>query len=1251
MALDRLDPNFASLSKEYVLIQAWKKTSSYIRSHNSFADTLALDQATVNLPEFLERIRNHLKDRGKWKNKPLRIVPAPKSQAWHISEGHWRPEETLPVPLRPLAHVNLEDQVVATALMLCLADRVETKQGDPRTAVDTLEARRKVISYGNRLFCDEIDGVLYHRWGSSKLYRSYFQDYRKFLSRPEVAIQSSTKETEGKDVYVIHSDITKFYDKVKPELLSKAIEKIQYSDDDTKFFNFLKSLLLWKWDSREKEVVQMCLGEQESAHDIILPQGLVASGFFANLVLLPFDDELRATIGRHIPGIGLCLDVCRYVDDLRIVIVVNQGRFSSLCEAKKKVFKWLQEKLKGTAPGLELSSEKTEIIKHGDKTTTQLMQGAKMQRIQKAISGGFDMTGGMEVIDAIQGLLHSQEGLKSENNELQMSVIPDVRDVTVARFAAARYRKTYRSLRTLLSDEDAELSHLSMPKFRTRTELDREARGFAIRFVQRWIDDPANIRLMRIALDLYPSAELLRRIFKLLRSCKERENAQDQPDFQEGQKRVVWYCFSEIFRAGATETGHVPSDESLPSDICLKDFQDELKQEAEKVITEKIPWYLHQQALLFLATRCSSVEMSTISRKEKLQETEHYWEIIHFLHKGESQGDSNFVKLALLARRVFLDCDDTLRLIRNHLNGTRIEEIAKRDPSFALELIENEPGYEKEISRRLQLDLFPNLWQHSGENKNLGKSVIDSHPRGDLRNELTLLYFAKAFLEQEDIPPVVTPGEITLDIKRGDGGIRKVKNLQIRPENEVNGSGSLYEPPTWCTESDRWRIQLGFLLRFILSGNPDFTQYVRSTHWKESRSVYRAASSHFYQRLYGNYSGQHAFGDDWLPITEWFEKFLHGLLAWPGCRTFAKFGWMKKGRGETIDRVKDRIKCLEKGSYGTASRTLILPLNIAPPVEMDHNRPLRTCVVQTVVPSNDDFNVEDLALNNHKFRKKHRQHLSAALAAVDRMLILRNTHKRPSQKLDWLILPELAVHPEDINAYLIPFARKHKAIILAGLTYEEVIKGEPLVNSAIWIIPEHSKAHGLQIRTRRQGKCHLAKDETLFNSNGTTLLQGFRPCQWLIGYPWSNDFNAKPLQLTASICYDATDVDFISDLRKRSDVFAVPALNKDVSTFDQMAMALHYHMFQYVVVANNGKYGGSNAYFPHNKRYHRKVFHMHGQPQATISFLDIDDIDTFLKRVDISSKNTDIKEEKSQKNELKYPPAGLNNDEANNQCR
>ncbi len=86
-------------------------------------------------------------------------------------------------------------------------------------------------------------------------------------------------------------------------------------------------------------------------------------------------------------------------------------------------------------------------------------------------------------------------------------------------------------------------------------------------------------------------------------------------------------------------------------------------------------------------------------------------------------------------------------------------------------------------------------------------------------------------------------------------------------------------------------------------------------------------------------------------------------------------------------------------------------------------------------------------------------------------------------------------------------------------------------------------------------------------------------------------------------------------------------------SFDQMALALHYHMFQLVVVANNGQYGGSNAYWPRSDAHIRQVFHTHGQPQASIAFLEIDDIGAFLERHDVSGASAD---------DWKHPPAGLN---------
>ena len=329
--------------------------------------------------------------------------------------------------------------------------------------------------------------------------------------------------------------------------------------------------------------------------------------------------------------------------------------------------------------------------------------------------------------------------------------------------------------------------------------------------------------------------------------------------------------------------------------------------------------------------------------------------------------------------------------------------------------------------------------------------------------------------------------------------------------------------PAWCEAGKRWRFQLGYLLRFVLSGQPDFTRPVRRRHWKETESSYRPAESHWYQRLYGLYNGQPAFGDDWNPITDWMEGFLLALLRWPGCRAPDGFGWVEQGIEEARTQIGQRIVDLEQ-RRGSATGALILPLLAKRPTATDRKRPLRACVVQTAIPAADDFQYTDLALNEPAIRRRHRNHLSAALAAVERMLALRKTHTGSEGRLDWLILPELAVHPNDVRTHLVPFARAHGAMILAGLTYQEILEGKPLVNSALWVIPEWSDACGLQIKTRRQGKAHLAPNESAFNGGGAHVLQGFRPCQWLIGYPWSSADGTRPVWLTAAVCYDATDL-------------------------------------------------------------------------------------------------------------------------------
>ena len=467
-----------------------------------------------------------------------------------------------------------------------------------------------------------------------------------------------------------------------------------------------------------------------------------------------------------------------------------------------------------------------------------------------------------------------------------------------------------------------------------------------------------------------------------------------------------------------------------------------------------IPWYLRQQALLFLAA-FNPVD-APILRTETGPETRHYRKFIRFLrgegHRLKGLRSSDFATLAVLSRRSFVDQAQAVELTRPGLTPSRKRHLAMRDPSFFLEVIdaEMEAPHFGDLPARVREDLCLAI-KNRGDPDALATRVLSTHPTGALRNELSLLRFARAFLEQwerQDAPPrVITPSQVTLDLDE-DHGVANLVDLRIL-RSRADPSGSLYEPPPWCDAGQRWRVQLGFLLWFILSGQPDFTRPVRRTNWKEKESCYRPPVNHWYQRLYGLHSGQPAFGDDWLPITDWAEGFLLGLLRWPGCLAPGGFDWIEKGIEEAKTKIGERIDLLER-RRGRATRTLMLPIIARPPTATATERPLRGCVVQTAIPTADDFSRSDLALKGSAIRRRHRNHLSAALAAVKRTLALRETHKGSDGRLDWLILPELAVHPNDVRTHLVPFARAYKAVILAGLTYDEVVAGQPLANSALW---------------------------------------------------------------------------------------------------------------------------------------------------------------------------------------------------------
>ena len=1060
MAVDVLEPRIDLLCEEYVLVQAWKKTASYIRYHNWYSDTLELDRAAVNLPSFLGELAERLKAFKHWRSDPLRFVPAPKSQRWHVTKGtNWEPEERTKTAtrLRPLAYASLKDQVAATAVMLCLADRVETTQGDPRVSVADVEGRKRVVSYGNRLFCDSNQRQLRHRWGSGRLYRAYFEDYRRFLSRPDV-VADAVSVRRGARVVIVHSDLRQFYDRVRPKLLARKINALARPTDDPRFYSLAGRLFNWQWDSKDSEDVA-AYKKHAALLDfsrVALPQGLVASGFFANVVLLDFDEALRTAQSHKLaPGIWV-EDVCRYVDDLRIVLKIDSHVV--LPNLRLVVGKWLQTLLGRHAEGLEVSEDKTEVAGFRSDEHPVVSQSRKMEGIQTAISGGFDAIGGEEVLNAVQGLIRSQQRYSKRHTEeqaWQFSPIPDVRDETVARFAAARFRSTFRSLRPLLPETsdrqvDSERGADGPRPPRTRADLDEDAKTFALGLIENWIKDPSNVRLLRIGLDLWPAKDILQNILSLLRPYTQRR------DHSKASRQVAWYCLAEVFRAGATETGFVEDGEALPTDINIDDYRNTLLKEAIRLVSIRastVPWYVRQQLLLFLAV--NNAKRLPFLRVPNSLETQNYLTMFNFLN-GERAAltRSDFATLAVLARRSFRGRDTAVRLARRRINAGRLNRIATRDLSFTLEIINSKPDLFEKLSPRTLADLC--LTRISAPDGLVAVSdvVLKNYPTSPLRNEITLLQFASKFLAQLARRPqlrAITPLEVYLKLSNSSAITPDVLEVRIIP-NQLSTEGSIYHPPDWSPPNERWRFQLGYLLRFILSGREDFTEVVRPPNWKEAIPHYRPARSHWYQRRYGFYSGHSAFGDDWLPISDWTERLLLDLLRWPGCHTSKM---VRRGRGSiqnARETIGHRLRELSQ-KQGPSGTVFMLPVLAPRPAKLSSLRPLRACIVQTAIPTPSDFVSADLTLSKPAIRMRHRNHLSAALAAVERMLTLRETHLKRDGRLDWLILPELSVHPRDVKTHLVPFARKYKTLVLAGLTYEALLQGHPLVNSALWVIP------------------------------------------------------------------------------------------------------------------------------------------------------------------------------------------------------
>jgi len=1220
-------------------MQAWKKTAAYLRTHSWYADTLGIDYQALRIPDFIAELREELEVHAVWKPEPLELVPAPKTQRWHFDEqGRWvpRPNQGYQKKLRPLAHVSLRDQVVATAIMLCLADRVETRMGDPRVSITPTEDRRRVLAYGHRLLCDSDGSVLRHRWGSAKLYRQFFQDYQTFLRRPRVAAELLEQGTNNFEIAIVQGDLSKFYDRVQPELLRQKLEQLRQEGDDPRFFELAGRVFDWRWADTARAERHGREGGLDGFMEVALPQGLVVSGFFANVVMLDFERRLRDAFDTDIDAQRrvTLLDAAYYVDDLRLVVRIPKGERESVVQAT--VSGWLQRLLDETASGLQIEPSKTAVTVEGRDRRFLVPQSRAAHRIQSDVSGVFDMLHGTELIGAIEGFFHTQKRYSTEtthedNGRTGLLIgLSDMRDETAARFAAGRFRRTFRSLRPLLEDsnqpagagageeegfgaEDDDASEQSIVL--SKVQLDDRAKVFAALLIEEWTANPANVRLMRVALDMYPDKQFLDEVLRILRPSWETGSSKG------ARREIRVYCLAELFRAGATETGMVSDDECLPHGVSLVAYHERLLDEARAIFdqfvagaspTSRLPWYLMQQVFLYLSAQNAFPASLANLRTKGGPLLALYRRFAKFLDGERPASLDERVSFLVIARTGFSLAEVVRRVAAQ---GVSAEFLARLDgcaPSVAAE-VWGTVAHEAGISLRQTAERIGLKQRERLESSQRILPDIAIRPLNPFFFEPNILHLAAWLF---DLPPItfetpLTPWQIECaDPDAPEGEFGKLNLESLRVQRSVSTASHLFAAPEWCeTVEDRRRCNIGALLRYAIRGTTDL--YAPATKTRTARVPrYARTVSHWQQLRYAGFQGRSAFGPAWLPISSFVEGILFELLRWPGSGVTTEL----TGLDQLANAVNARLNFL-RSQFGKHSRTLFLEQRAPLPYKVkgvqSWGRPLRIGVVQTVLPDTDDFlrrATDPELVGDPAFRRSHRAHLAAALEGVNQMRRVRDTHRSQSrgdrQTIDLLVLPELAVHPDDVRPLLVPFARKHRCILLFGMVYhrEPRLPGESLINSCQWLIPEWTRANGFQLRTVEQGKLHLTADE----KNLVPPPTGFRPAQWLIEYLWSSDVGThRPLTMTASVCYDATDLTLAADLRPQSDLYIICALNRDVGTFDRMSDALHYHMYQGVLLVNNGQFGGSSFFMPFEKPFHRQVFHLHGQPQVAIAFAEI----------------------------------------------
>lgn len=1261
-----LAPRAEYLWDTVILAQAWKKSHAYVRKHNWYADTLELDCSAIGLDALLEAWSSELKG-GEYLTAPVRLVPAPKNGIWDFradNDGGWGPraDDDNKTALRPLAHIGIRDQTIATAVMLTLADCIESAQGetfkDPARAADA-----GVASYGNRLYCQWNHSVGSQRstasfsWGNSDTYSRYFQDYQRFVERPGAIAQTLSKSASSNAIFIVKLDLSGFYDNIDHARLLACLEaeyetfcrgRSDLPAADKEFWDLASRSLSFEW-APDDHALNYLLREDELPRG--LPQGLVASGFFSNAYLLDFDRAVQEGLGewQRLDGIAVRIhDYCRYVDDLRVVVSTTSATDPKALG--DLVSNWVQAQLdraivvgEGSSARLAINPGKTEV-EIFSAVGGQSGVAARMKTLQHQLSGPFDMAalhqleGGLDGLLALAELdLEESDDEEADKSELQLANVArpklEVRDDTLTRFSA--YRLT-RSLRLRRSMTDLGQNNTAKAGFAHEFEVTGR------RLVAAWARNPSLVQVLRYGLDIFPSPSLLDPILVALRR---------QLDSRPRQRHVALYVMAELFKAGATETGWRDAKDAAFNPGDISEYRSLLARFAgEMILRPDIPWYVLQQAALFLATQATKVELPTTIPGLELHRL--LAEFVDGANTDRIAAPGDVISVSLVGHQLLADEEHYRRWFDTFARG-RAKEVLKG----ALEVLGlNRPDLFRLLTRsgvkggKGRKQLAPEYLQPSaaqppqrpkevlvaGEWVSLAGAFSAKDNPFAQENALLQLArgLAKLFTDPAIDPERLTPYSIRIrcnDWKRLlDPRHVATPRLDVERVAEDEGSDPRYRTPDWCDRKFAWMYAIGRILRSAATGEVDFT--ARQWVLREDPGRYTGIRSTWQKRRFGMFHAASALGGTMSPITPWFSELLLRLLQWPGIRAEANLviDFDSVLSPESFVRFLDRRLSEQAKIFGVSSD---LPVYVYP-VEwhLRGGSSLRVAMVQGLMPLVGDFRKYGALLDKPGYRERHREHTASLINLTYRQLLahrLASEESEPSKiAVDLIIFPEYSIHPADQDLVR-GLSDATGAMVFYGLVgVQDPTDGKP-VNVGRWLVPQRRGGKRSWIEVD-QGKWNLTEPETKLK------VKPWRPYQVIIEL---RDNNQDPYRIAGSICYDATDISLAADLRDVSHMYVVAAMNKDVKTFDSMVGALRYHMYQHVIVANTGEFGGSTAQAPYDQEHHRLIAHVHGSRQVAISLFEVD-VNHFGPKLLARPSG---KRKKSVGTRMgKTPPAGLN---------